>query len=237
MTQEDQIQSYLNDRLSESQKANFEKQLVSDVELKNALDNHIDMQAAFQFNEAEKLKKRFKDIESVKVNYFKKLVKSRFFYAGIAAILLLGVFIYQNTNSTSALYDNYIDIYPNVYQPITRASNTNDFSNAFVAYESQDFIRAKKEFENLLEHSENANLEFYYAMSLIQLKAYDAALHQLEHIDPVKTEFSNEITWYKALLYLQEDNIEKAVENLNTLEFSGSKYKASQRDSLLNSLQ
>jgi len=237
MTQEDQIQNYIGDKLSAAEKTDFEQRLSIDAQLKAAVENHQDMQAAFKFNEAAELKKHFQNLESARVNVFEKMVRSPFFYAGIAALFVLGIFIGKNITGNQNLYETYFDTYPNVYRPITRSQTTNDFTDAFVAYENSDFVTAEKEFESLLSSNDDDNLRFYLALSQMQLDKNTEAIEQLEKINIQNTEFTHEILWYKSLLYIKNKNEKSAIENLKTLESLESKFKVDERQALLKKLE
>ncbi|MEM6514720.1 MAG: hypothetical protein AAF688_00940 [Bacteroidota bacterium] len=236
MTQEDQIQNYLNGKLSTAERAEFERKLDTDADFKAAFEHHKNLQIAFEFNEANELKKRFEMLEQDKVNTFQKLLRSRFFYPGIAALFVLGFFIGKNLKNEQNLFDDLIDVYPNVYQPITRGQSNNDYSDAFVAYENSDFETAEKELESLLLTTDNENLRFYLALSKIQNEKFDDALSEFDKIDLATSDYNSEILWYSALIYLKKEQNQKSKQLLQQLEETGSAFKAAKRKKLMETL-
>jgi tetratricopeptide (TPR) repeat protein len=81
---------------------------------------------------------------------------------------------------------------------------------AFLAYEKGDFETANKELEILDDYSKTPELQFYNAISLLELEEFDKAQRILNQIDTKDPELAQDISWYSALILLRINKLNEA---------------------------
>lgn len=237
MDKEQLIQGYIANTLSQADKEIVEKLLKTDADFKVAFELHNDVAMAYKVSESQILKERFQKIElqRSKNNLFGI---SKIGYSAIASILIIGFFyIFNSDPSGKDLYTSNFTIYPNTYQPVTRDITETENSNAFMAYENKDFQNAEVAFEEILKTSENPNIRFYYAMTLLNTAKFDQALAQLNQLQEVDFDYKEEVLWYTALIYLQKEDIKNAKTSLETLDRLNSRFKSDERTHILEELE
>ena len=238
MDKEKLIQDYIANRLSDKEKAKVDAMLKTDLEFKSQFESHQDLTMAFKVSEANVLKQHFKNLDvksSQKTSLFKRY---KYAYLAIASIVIIGIFYNPfRGQSGEDLFNSNFEIYPNTYQPVVRSTQSNDTAAPFIAYENNDFATAEKGFETLLKTSENPNIRFYYALSLLNQTKLDMALKQFEIIDGKAYDYKEESLWFSALIHLNKDNFTKVKENLNQLNTLQSTFKSEERKLLLQKLK
>ncbi|WP_282043840.1 tetratricopeptide repeat protein [Winogradskyella flava] len=237
MDKEQLIQDYIANRLSEKEIAKVENMLKTDVEFNAEFEAHYDITMAFKVSEANAIKQHFKNLEDKSTKKISLTEKYKYVYLAIASLIIIG-FFYNNfyTQSGEELFNSNFEIYPNTYQPVTRSTEANNNHAPFVAYENNDFITAERDFETLLKTSENPNIRFYYALSLLNQSKFDLALKQFEILDGKEYDYIEESLWFSALIQVKKENDIKAKEKLNQLKILKSAFKSEERKLLLQKL-
>lgn len=236
MNTEERIHNYINNKLSEEDRKQVEDLLDADPEFKAEFDTHIDVSEAFKISEANTLKEELKALDSTDHSNKTDTKNSRkYIYLAVACVFLLGFFFtfYNSTISGEKLYNSNFEIYPNTYQPVTRGTAVNSNSSAFVAYENGDFKTAEKGFKAQLETTSDANLRFYYGLSLMNQSKLDDALEQFQTIKNQEHDYTEEALWYTALIYLEKEDFSKVKENLQDLNILNSTFNSKKRKLLL----
>lgn len=236
MNKEQLIQDYIANRLSEKDKAIVGHLLKTDSDFKAELESHEEISMAFKISEADNLKAQFQRLEASpqNKNSFKKF---KYVYLAIASVLVVSLF-YNTFRSPSGnqLFNSNFDVYPNTYQPVVRSNTSND-NKGFVAYENGDYLTAEQEFANLLNASENLNISFYYAVSLLNQAKFEEALTEFKSLNTNTFDYNAESLWYSALIHIKNENYIKAKENLNEMNRLDFGFKSEERDVLLSELK
>lgn len=244
MTKEDLLIGYFSNTLSNLHKSELENLLKIDAEFK----------AQFEFEKALKkvVKKKENDKLKAKLHSFEEELKTpslnsktevtpkanSISWLKIAASLVLfvsaGWIAYNSFFSTNymSLYDANFKAYPNTEVTIIRGDNTIDETvrKAFVAYESEDYNEAIKQFANL-----NADyVPFYKAQSYLKLGKLNKA-KQFLNTSITNTVFVAESHWYLALIALKEKQKDQAVEQLQKVITLGT-FKKDKAKELLEKL-
>ncbi|WP_179021162.1 hypothetical protein [Winogradskyella forsetii] len=237
MNTERRIQDYLANRLSEKDRIEVENLLETDADFKSEFESHRDIFIAFKIAEAKKLKTHFQELEDTLPKEKSNLKKFKYAYLAIASILVIG-FFYNILSSESGndLFESNFEISPNTYQPVTRSNNSNKNNSAFIAYENGDFITAEKEFEVLLATSNNPNIRFYYASSLLNQSKIDSALKEFKTLNAINFEYLEESLWYTALIYLKKEDYSNSKAILNKLDTINSAFEIEKRKQLTKKL-
>ena len=238
MEKEQYIQQYISGKLTDADKKVFEKLLETDIAFQKELKLQQDLVAAFKLQEAREIKATLQDLEFKNINQVnKKTSFSKVWYLAIASILLVGFFLTNNTTpSGEDLYNSNYSVYPNTYLPITRGNIENTSLKAFVSYEKGDFESAELAFEKLLQMEANPDIQFYYALSLLNQDKFNLALTQFNQLDVDSSDYKPEILWYSSLIYLRLADVENAKNQLEKLKSLDTKFKSEETKQLLKEL-
>ena len=146
--------------------------------------------------------------------------------ASLVLLIVAGFFLFKPSLSSEQLYLSYYQAYPNIVEPAERGQE--NIQDAYALYEKGDYAKAIEKFESQLANSqptEKAPLHFYMAISAMELNDLPLAEENLlKVLEGEKGRFTNPARWYLALLYLRNNNTEKAEEELKILQGSNSSY-------------
>ena len=236
MQNEQLIQDYFSNALSSEKRKQLDILLENDKDFKREFEEHKSLHRAFEINENERLKRKLKDIESKNTSQ-PPLNSSKRSFLPIAAMVLIivGLSVYLNFFNTN-LYDEYFEIYPNVYQPVVRSVSQSTTDKAFVYYENKKYEEAQQSFELLLENKPNPNIQFYYALSLLNDEKFEKASSEFQNLLNIDFEFQPEVYWYYALAEIKLENLDQAKTILQTAENLNFSFKSKERQKILKDL-
>ncbi|MFK7749981.1 MAG: tol-pal system YbgF family protein [Kordia sp.] len=230
MDTEEFIQNYIANRLSDAEKARAEELLKTDVEFQELYETHLELTSAFKISNDKALKKRFQQLDATEtsIDTVKKFNYGMLRNITIAAIFIVGAFFaIDQFTGNSDVFDTYFETYPNTFLPVTRGTTDKDAQfEAFKAYESGNYAKAQSDFVALLKKTNNPNIRFYYAMSLLNQKEYDLALKELNNLTVQNFDYQIESLWYAALIQIKNKDFKNAKGNLQTIQKLNSTYKS-----------
>ncbi len=230
-----EIQDYLQGKLSADARLSFEKQMESDVSFASEVREIQNLKLAIETSEREDLKNRLQQLERSKTRkaWFGKLAMA----ASVVVIIGLGSLLFLGRSTGKTLYADNFEVYPNVMAPITRSSEpTMKEDYYFVAYEKGEYAEAIVGFKQLLEEDDNQDVRFYLGMALLNNGDKDKALNELQKIDKEKTDFHPQNLWYQALIHLEKENYIEARELLQKLIENETNYKKKEAKEIFNKL-
>ncbi|MEM6768327.1 MAG: hypothetical protein AAF655_25540 [Bacteroidota bacterium] len=170
----------------------------------------------------------------------RKVIPMRWMSVAAGLVLLIGLsYIFWPKPNTSDLYGTYFDTYPNVYLPITRNQIGEDslLSVAFFQYESGQFEKSSQSFLLYTESTDAKDeVNFYHAMSLMQIGSLAQAKDILDSIDNPDFDYADEVSWYRSLILLKNEQEEEAISALIELKNRGSSFKKEEIEALLEKL-
>ena len=171
--------------------------------------------------------------ETSSTNLWKNLLVA----ASVFAVLGLTIF-YTLTQplSSSDLYDNYYETYPNVVNPMVRGEEPTDADKGFAAYESGDYEEALNMFEELHKTEGTEYYLFYMANCNLELENTHAAIELLKEFSGTEDNLADRAGWYLAMAYLQIDDKEQAKAEL-TKVVDEKAYNANKAEELLAELE
>ena len=157
MQHEELILKYFNKTLTNKEEVLFSNLLKKDADFKTLFDEHKNMQLAFEINEKQNLKTLLNNLETKEESSKKNTLNSKTIALLTACCLVVGLFYFTNyKNSASNIYDDYFEIYPNLLEPIVRGETTKN-SEAFRAYENENYKEAENNFKFILESKTDYN--------------------------------------------------------------------------------
>lgn len=212
MEKEVLIQKYNRGELTALEEAEFKRLLKTDTEFKALFKEFTDVNKVIESLEKDELKAQLKKLENkTKQNNLKKWLVA----ASVIIFLGLGSSYYfiEKQDTSATLYATYFDVYPNVLAPVVRGEEElQPLSKAMLAYENGQYDKALELLETILVTNKNENIRFYKAMCLLNKSKTEDALLELNNLE--ETKFKQQVLWYKALIYLKQDNIKKSKEKL-----------------------
>lgn len=226
------IQNYINQKLSEQEVQDFEERLSSDPSFATQVQDYRNVQNAIKENERTNLKAMLQDLEVQEGDRQEEPVsftkKYRHIYAAAAIIIfsIIGFQFLEQGPTNQDLYASFSQPYPNTLKPITRGEETTDeLSKALQAYEAEDYKSASTRLDRVLQSNPNPDILFYKAMSLYNDGKQQEATAALNMLKNKNTNYTPQVYWYSALLALKNDNTQLAREQLDSLSMLNSGYK------------
>lgn len=219
------LASYFSNRLSEDEEKMFNEFLESDADFKKQFDFEQNLKRAIKNKESQDLKTKL-------VSFEKEIVletppsssKKSYRYLAIAAsiVLLFGLawmgYVDGSSSKFEDLYAANFQEYPNTVFTITRSdSNESVERQAFVAYESGDYITAIERFNQMPNNKEKSYIDFYRAHSYLNSAAYEKAKEHFKKIIAKEDEFVGESHWYLTMIAIKEEDKKSAIAELKKL--------------------
>jgi len=233
------MEDYLENRLSEEERHTFEKELELDSDFKKSFSVYKKMNGFYNEESWYLSKKDDISLENIKSIYneteftvfanrleeFKQKrklkLKRKILYitsiaAAMALLIISGNYFFTDSLSTSELYTTYYS--ENDLPSLTvQDDNENTLAKAEYLYRKQNYMEALKLFKQAEQDQYNPKLSIYLALSYSALNKYGDALMELDTLQQSSTIDSDKAYWFKALIYLKQDNREKSIEYLNRL--------------------
>jgi len=210
---------YLIDKYFENTLSAAEKQLFDD-ELKNnkAFADEVALQhkikSVIHISERNVLKKQLQLIEHSSSKKIAKQVSIKWWYVAASVIIIaITTWLVVQKPSSNELFAAYYQPYPNVVAPIVRGNNNhkNDgVYQAFSFYENKEYAKAALMFRSLYQQTNNDYFIVYEAICLLENSQFQQAKLLLENKSFLNADVRNIRNWYLALIYIQQNNFEKA---------------------------
>jgi hypothetical protein len=227
------FESYIKNEMSPEDKIDFEGQLQDDKEFREAfnlykettlfLSNKFSPQAnAFK----ENLKTISKDhFSQSKSNKFKVISFKPWVYA-IAACLVLffGLQLFQ-TNAPE--FEDYNQ--PENASFIERGDSSQNLKLAQEAFNAKNYAKAIPLFEIILKETPKPELEYFYAISLLEENSIQKAETILNKLKSGNTVYKENAIWYLALSKLKQKNYQECKTLLKQITADTDYYEKAQK--------
>lgn len=215
MDKETLISNYFEKTLSTEEQKQFDFLMETDADFAKEVAFQKKVKRAITSAERTALKKKLQAFEETKP----KVKSFKVWYVAASIVLICGLGFYFTQQSTTTIYDDYYQSYPNVVAPTVRGENSNDIkSKAFFEYDNGNYAKALTLFSKLYETEKEDYSLFYKSLSFMELKRYNEALTSFEQFDLQKNNgFTPYVKWYKALTLVKLEQEEKALVLLQEL--------------------
>jgi tetratricopeptide (TPR) repeat protein len=237
------LEEYLDGLLSKQERILFEEILRSDPVLMKEFRLRKKVNEALLEDDVIELRHTLDGILS-NDHTTKRIFKNPIFVASVAAcialIITFSFFSFPKLTNQELFADNY-----SKYPVVTCfRSNTNItkkdllICSAFEAYESNDYAKSQEYFYKLRE-TDNANymIEFYLALCELELNNLGESEKLLLDLTKTKSHiFHEQSSWYLALLYLKQDDVQKAEKTFEII-IKEEMCKKTEAESILKSLK
>ena len=253
------ITQFLRNELSKDERQSFLDRLSSDMEfqqkfqlekqLLNALNedswsfledtNASEVREYESILKSQETKQLKQSIQQAQENYNKSQQpkKNWIFYAAAAAVIaLFSIFFFNgNEESNDELYASFLQK-SDLLALVDRNGNDSLFSLAQTAFDNKKHKEVVAHLTPILDTTKNSNVHLYLAISKIELGTFsdsEAILNKLIASDLLD---SQKGYWYKSLLFLKSNQLEKAKQELQQI-IDSSYYQNEEAKSLLEKLK
>lgn len=263
MNLDDKIIAYLEDTMTDEERARFELDIKADPDLKQSIfiiktmntvysdtdwalyngDNNTlkNTSELFKGDAIESFSKHAKIAAS---NYKSATQKRRFikYISSVAAavIILFSGYYFLNNDATSiTLYNNYYST-EDLPSFTTQSNTANVLAKAENLFKTKQYKKALEQFklaERSLDNTLNPNLLLYIAVCYLELEQYQLAQERLNLLLKSNSLDAHKAYWFKALTYLKQDNRVKAIETLELLIEDKNNFNYLKAKKLLNELK
>ena len=204
---EEHIERYFNNLLSEAEKLKFENKLASDNDFKKVVEAYAVIYNSLDEIKAEELLNRLRKVESSIEGEIEQQQGIPLYFRWAAVFIFLvsvSLWFYLGiAPSEKALFLAYYEPYPNVEDPVSRSGENT--AEVWKLYEAQDYTAAYVLFQSNLEINPNDNASRFYAgICALELNTLDSAEGAFSTIVSNKDpRFFEQAQWYLALTYLK----------------------------------
>jgi hypothetical protein len=234
------IAQFLRGELSEQERQSFMDRLASDTEfreqflLEKQLTDSLDedswsffenantaeikeYEAIFRSKETQQLKQAIQKAQE-SYNQSQKPKRNWILYVAAAAIItLFSVLLFnQSEESTDELFASYLQK-SNLLALVNRNGNDSIFSLAQTSFDNKQYNRVVELLSPIADTTKNSNVYVYLAISDIELGAFSKAEKILNKLIASDLLDSQKGHWYKSLLYLKSNQLEKSKRELQLI--------------------
>ena len=233
------IERFLNNQLSEDEKNAFLKRMEGDPEFNKKVQIEAQLAASLNdqdwslientdtdeinayevaFKENQQLKDAISKAHKGYKNSINKKKRHWVFYVAAAIILILIIpnVLGIGKQSNKELYVSYLKD-THIMALVDRNDSHNTLAEAQALFDKKEYKAVIEILTQVLDSTNNSNVYFYLAISQMELEAYNEAEHTLNKL--IQSDFLDAQAgyWYKSLLYLKSDQVEKSKKELTTI--------------------
>lgn len=232
------FENYFHNKMSPEEQLVFENQLQNDTDMQQKFEIYKDANSFLESKfSAEAIAFR-NNLEAISKDHFakksEKITKVIAFkpwqYAVAASIaILVGSWFYiQNSIPQYGDYSN-----PETAMFVERSVGDSNLKEAQNAFNAKDYKKATASFDKVTDLN-NPELQYFYAISLIETNNYAKAETLLKNIKSGTSVYKDKATWYLALSHLKQKKLEACKIYLEQIPTNAEEYDAAQK--LLNKL-
>lgn len=223
------FEKFLDNKLSLSEKKNFEDSLRKNSELLQELKEYIAGRAAINLASNERLKIKFDEIRMSSENQrTDKTFLRPILYTAASIALLLGIswYFFYHKNSPRNSNEFFLAFYkrPLINNIIERGTSNNDIEenildSAIYFYSNNEISKAKNEFEKLAYDSSSkyiSSISFYLGICYLESNKIDTAILMFDRVRK-ESIFVFETQWYKAISLIKLGKMSDAINILQTI--------------------
>lgn len=215
MNQEELIDQYFENTLSEADLATFYELLKSDANFAKEVDFQKKIKATIHLNKRAELKSVLQQFEQPKTKVVKFSNRSVWFAAAVFLLVIAStVWILFQKPDAQELYAVYYEPYPNVVAPVTRSETKVDttIQYAFVMYEEGNYESAALIFQKIYAHTKAPFALVYLGICNLQTEQISLAITALKEAIATNNDYTIIAKWYLAMAYLKNDEPISAVQ-------------------------
>jgi tetratricopeptide (TPR) repeat protein len=220
----DDIEKYLMDKLTGSERKTFEKKMKDDPSLQDRVDHYRSLLEGIELGFNRELKSLLQE-EEIRIRDLKSKEKSKtrrlYYTLGIAAsITLLIIMVFTTKDQlpdNETLFITYYQPYPNIESPVSRSENNKE--NPYAFYENENYSEALDLFAQLNDKNPSDPAPvFYSGICNLELNNTERAISFFKSIQKYNdNKYTRPANWYLALSYVKNNNKRDALAILEML--------------------
>jgi tetratricopeptide (TPR) repeat protein len=208
MNQEELIDKYFENNLSEAELVTFNELLIGDTNFAKEVEFRKNLQAATHLAERALLKNKLKQFEPAKSKVVKMNKRGVWFAAAVFVLVIAStIWILFQKPDAQQLYALYYEPYPNVVAPVTRSEAKIDstIQYAFLMYEAGKYENAALIFQKIYANTKAPFALVYFGICNIQVEQTTTAITALKEAITTNNDYTVIAKWYLAMAYLKND--------------------------------
>jgi predicted Zn-dependent protease len=226
------FENYLNNEMSQEERLEFESQLQNDADIREKFEIYKEttqfLSAKFD-SDAVNFKKNLETISKENFtetnNQKSKVIAFKPWYYAVAATVAVtfGIWFMDSGNPVYGDFDQHEKAY--FTERSTADKNRDEAQNAFNA---KDYKKAVVSFEKI-EDLTNPELQYFYAIALIETNHYKYAEIYLNNIKSGTSVYKDKAIWYLALSNLKQNKLNQCKAYLNQIPADAEDYAKAQK--------
>ena len=197
----DIFEIYLKNELSGEQLSDFEERLISDVSFKKEFEEYKSIKFGLKKHYRKELKAKLSEVDHRLDTPKKKLLSINLYLAsGIAAILIIGLFVFNNQSNSS--FDLVAKHWPYEAGLPVKMNEKNKYDEAMNAFKFEDWKKAEK----ILKPIDSDTSDYYLGVIYYELENYLSSLKYFINIDSTSY-YYDEAQFRLALISILQDDL------------------------------
>ncbi|TCI90202.1 tetratricopeptide repeat protein [Tenacibaculum sp. M341] len=258
------IERFLNDQMDAKERALFLQEMSTNPELKETVELYQDMQTLYSEDDWKledattkntKIQESLAFLRSEEGEHIKKAIakgadsyfaqeakapkirKLILVASSIAAMLLIGLFVFNTSETNTELYASYKNDWQEL-PSLTLRGDTNDFSRIESLFKQQKYTESLALLEKFKEEkTDDPQILMYEGVLNLELNQQEKAIQIFNELIQKDTLDSYKAHWYLALSYLKSDNTKQAKKELQFIINDGKNFKDKEAKELLSKLE
>ena len=233
------IDNYLMGRLNKQETIDFEERKSNNADFAKEVEEQKEIIDLVSVLEKNRLRRKFEKLEIEQIN--KKgikriyLIRTLSVAASVSIIFISYLTFFSDDfgQSKNELASNleYVNEYLtppiNFFKQSTRGKSIEDkLSDAMLLYDNQKYLQATFLFDEIITpETTNVDILFFSGVSYVLSNQPEKAMTMFQKTEKMENPYNQEILWYKCLIYIDIDEKAKAIELLQQIIHSESKFK------------
>lgn len=226
------FEKYCNNEMSQEEQLEFENQLQNDADIQQKFEIYKDANKFLETKFSSETAAFKQNLEAISKEHFAEKVEKKtkviafkpLQYAVAASVaILVGSWFYMQNNIPQ--YGDYST--PETAMFVERSVGDANLKEAQNAFNTKDYKKAVASFEKVT-NLKNPELQYFYAISLIETNNYVKAEMLLNNIKSGTSVYKDKATWYLALSNLKQKKLQDCKTYLKQLPADAEDYDKAQ---------
>lgn len=227
------FENYCNNEMSQEEKMEFEVQLQNDADIREKFEIYQESNRFLETKFSSETLDFKKNLEAIsKANFSEdkkdksKVIAFKPWYLAVAAsvTILFGTWIFMQNNLPK--YEDYSQHETAMF--VERSVGDANLNKAQDAFNAQDYVKAVLFFEKVSD-LKNPELQYFYAISLIETNNFAKAEIFLKNIKTGTSVYKDKATWNLALSNLKQKKYDKCKAYLKQIPHDAEDYDKAQK--------
>ncbi len=211
----DTIEGYINNRLSQEERAAFEKEMIADPELHLEVEKHRAIHKTLSNKDTLEFKEKLihitQKIEQQNKTTTAMISPALKIAASIIIILAVGTLLWYTLNNQNQTQDLYATYYtPFTTEDVTRGEIDNDFQKIVQSYSKGNYQKVIPTLEEIIKTNRQEVLKLYLANSYLNTNQEEKAITLFEGIQK-NSSYYEVARWYLSLTYIKLNQTNTAI--------------------------